>query len=332
MDVPTLQWAECLVRVVTDGVLGAWHGSWHSVRIRRMGPAGGYELWVVETRRKRWAEIGISAPPRPTQGTEYITPGRPLSVPRAYVFRFPIPIHSLHIIFSDTRSSLSVVTFSSERPIQPSNMQTTFVLASLAGSALANHFMAPHHLKRDLQARQTGLPDLGDIPEISDECQSAGLSVLASLPTPPPEIVSAEMKNPQTGDPCDFTAPASLRDEYESYGSSVISWASKNEDKISKALSACSDIASMATDLVAVCTSNAAAPSKTTGGAASSDKTPESDSGDSSSNSGKDKNKDKSGDDSSSETPSPTPSEGAAPRATGMAFAGLAMGLVAAAL
>ncbi|UNI16857.1 hypothetical protein JDV02_003254 [Purpureocillium takamizusanense] len=93
------------------------------------------------------------------------------------------------------------------------------------------------------------------------ECQSAVISAGTSIPTPPPEVLSAIQANTQTADPCKFSTPASLSKEFASYSSQLESWASKNKDILTK----CSALASLNTISAASC--------KATGAAASTSKT-----------------------------------------------------------
>ncbi|RDA96189.1 hypothetical protein CP533_1681 [Ophiocordyceps camponoti-saundersi (nom. inval.)] len=119
------------------------------------------------------------------------------------------------------------------------------------------------HLK-PLHPRQTGTSISGGGGEVSQECFAAAESVFSSIPSPPPEIRSAIMRDMPTN-PCDFTTPASLTSQFSSYSSVLASWASANENK----LSACSAMTTMSafTD----CSRKAAAtsaPSSTTDAAA----------------------------------------------------------------
>ncbi|KAG8669412.1 hypothetical protein FPOAC2_08740 [Fusarium poae] len=138
-------------------------------------------------------------------------------------------------------------------------MQSIVIASLLATAVSANvNFMANPIMKRGaLEARQTGLPSLGDI---SEECQSAVLDIAQGVPTPAPEIVSDLLENPQT-DPCSFSTPASLSSEYGAYSSSIIAWYAKNQDDIMSAVKECPELAELAS-LVPVCEASAtAAPS-----------------------------------------------------------------------
>jgi hypothetical protein len=129
--------------------------------------------------------------------------------------------------------------------------------------------MAHPIMKRGaLEARQTGLPSLGDI---SEECQSAVLDLAQGIPTPAPEIVSDLLENPQT-DPCSFSTPASLSSEYEAYSSSILSWYGKNQDDIMSAVKECPELSQFAS-LVPVCEATATAPATKVTSAGSSGNT-----------------------------------------------------------
>ncbi|KAF4583152.1 hypothetical protein GQ602_006296 [Ophiocordyceps camponoti-floridani] len=94
-----------------------------------------------------------------------------------------------------------------------------------------------------LQARGTILPRETATPTvsgISEECLMAAESVLGTAPSPPPDVQSAILKNPQTN-PCDFSTPQSLTSQFSSYSSLLASWASSNENK----LTACSDLSTL---------------------------------------------------------------------------------------
>ncbi|CEI69338.1 hypothetical protein FVEN_g3921 [Fusarium venenatum] len=135
-------------------------------------------------------------------------------------------------------------------------MQSIVIASLLATAVSANvNFMANPIMKRGaLEARQTGLPSLGDI---SEECQSAVIDIAQGVPTPAPEIVSDLLENPQT-DPCSFSTPASLSSEYGAYSSSIIAWYAKNQDDIMSAVKECPELAELAS-LVPVCEASATA-------------------------------------------------------------------------
>ncbi|GKU04765.1 infection structure specific protein [Fusarium langsethiae] len=139
-------------------------------------------------------------------------------------------------------------------------MQSIVIASLLATAVSANvNFMANPIMKRGaLEARQTGLPSLGDI---SEECQSAVLDIAQGVPTPGPKIVSDLLENPQT-DPCSFSTPASLSSEYEAYSSSIIAWYGKNQDDIMSAVKECPELAELAS-LVPVCEASATAGAST---------------------------------------------------------------------
>lgn len=131
--------------------------------------------------------------------------------------------------------------------------------ALLATAASAN-FMAHQEMKRELlQPRQTATePSVGGI---STECQTALLDIYSSLPSPPAEILSDAVQNPQT-DPCSFSTPASLSKQYASYSSEVVSWYSQNQKEIGSVLSECPVLSQYAT-MVPVCETGAGSPKAT---------------------------------------------------------------------
>lgn len=122
------------------------------------------------------------------------------------------------------------------------------LIAAVAGAAAATN-IHPERVRRDILARQTDLPDYS-----SDPCMKALATVYASAPTPPPEIVSYEMTAPPQTDPCSITVPAELSAEYSSYTSQILSWVGANSASIESALSQCSTLTDMATE-IPVCTS-----------------------------------------------------------------------------
>jgi hypothetical protein len=202
-------------------------------------------------------------------------------------------------------------------------MQTTFVLASLAGSALAGHVLnAAPILKRDLESLQPRQTDSSG--SDTGACESAALDLLTSLPTPGPKIQSDAINNPQTGDPCSFSTPSSLSSDYSSYSEDLMSWYSDHKDDLQSVFSACSDLASLGGDVIDVCSTElpdglgGSEATKTTDSSSSESTSEDSDSS---------SNTASSEDDNSTET-----STGGAPRATGMAVAGLAAGIMAAVL
>lgn len=128
-------------------------------------------------------------------------------------------------------------------------MYSKIILTGLLATAVSasSNPMAHAEMKREiLQPRQTDVTG-----GISTECQTALLEVYSSLPSPPPEILSDAIENPQT-DPCSFSTPASLSEEYASYQSEVLSWYSENEDEIQSVLEECPILSQYAT-MVPVC-------------------------------------------------------------------------------
>ncbi|KAK2616321.1 hypothetical protein QQS21_000755 [Conoideocrella luteorostrata] len=90
-------------------------------------------------------------------------------------------------------------------------MQTKIVLAALAGTALASNV-------QNLQARQT-----------ADAC----LSIVQTIPTPPPAVQSALVQNAHTN-LCSFSVPSSLSKDWASYTSAQSSWYKANQNELTK--------------------------------------------------------------------------------------------------
>ncbi|KAI5465013.1 hypothetical protein BGZ63DRAFT_421993 [Mariannaea sp. PMI_226] len=127
-------------------------------------------------------------------------------------------------------------------------MQSKIVLATtlLAAVVSADNFMLHPQARRDLEARATSTTD------DALSCANAILSVYSDVPTPPADIVSDLLDNPQT-DPCHFTIPASLSKEYSSYSKEVMSWYDDHSKAIESALSQCPSASSYA-NMVPSCT------------------------------------------------------------------------------
>lgn len=102
------------------------------------------------------------------------------------------------------------------------------------------------------------------------KCASEALSIVSSLPTPPPAIVSDLTEHPQTN-PCKISVASSLSADYSSYEDKVLSWFSSHKDELTSLASECSALASY-TSLVPVCSNSllaaAGASGATTTGAA----------------------------------------------------------------
>ncbi|KAF6826565.1 infection structure specific protein [Colletotrichum plurivorum] len=122
------------------------------------------------------------------------------------------------------------------------------LIAAMAGAAVATD-IHPERVRRDILARQTDLPNMS-----ADPCLSALATVYANAPTPPPKIMSYEMTAPPQTDACSVTVPAELSAEYSSYTSQILSWVGANSASIESALSMCSTLTDMATE-IPVCTS-----------------------------------------------------------------------------
>ncbi|KAI9152226.1 hypothetical protein HJFPF1_09453 [Paramyrothecium foliicola] len=208
-------------------------------------------------------------------------------------------------------------------------MYTSLVFASLAASAAASaNLMALPQVKRGLSPRQTeSLP----LPT-NAECATAAISLLGSLPTPPPAIVSDVATNPQT-DPCSFNTPSALTSEYSSYSSELLSWVSANEGDLSSVLSQCPELSSYASQ-VPICSTAypalANATATTPGGSSATESSGSDSTGAAGSDASGGSGSDATGSDGSSATPT---GESGASRQTGAAlFALAAAGLVAIAL
>ncbi|KAH7134587.1 hypothetical protein B0J13DRAFT_84957 [Dactylonectria estremocensis] len=207
-------------------------------------------------------------------------------------------------------------------------MQSKILVSSLMVSAVTatSGFMAAYpHVKREIEARatsaytyMTAVPTTGIY---SPECQTAVLDLYDDVPMPPSDIVSDLLENPQT-DPCDFTTPASLSDEYASYTSEVSSWFEEHKDEFSSAIKDCPALTEY--------TSGFACPtgSSSSNSDDNSDSSDSSDSGSSgSSGSGSSDATATDGSNDASETTSSNDSKttGAASRLTGMGYAAVAV-------
>ncbi|OHF00458.1 infection structure specific protein [Colletotrichum orchidophilum] len=141
----------------------------------------------------------------------------------------------------------------------------TALIAALAGSATAIIDIRPNRIRRDVLPSQTELS--------ADPCLNALGTVYANAPTAPPKILSYEMTAPPQTDPCSVTVPADLSADYSSYTSEVLSWVDANSASIASALSFCSTLTDLETE-IPVCTatrsvaaaSGSSAPKTTAGG------------------------------------------------------------------
>lgn len=150
-------------------------------------------------------------------------------------------------------------------------MQSKIILATslLATVASADNFMVHPQMRRDLEARATATQT-----SIFDSCEQAILSAYSDVPTPPADIISDALNNPQT-DPCHFSTPASLSKEYKSYSSEIMSWYSDHSKDIADALSSCPTLSNYAT-IVPTCdkgSKNSEATATATSGSNSADST-----------------------------------------------------------
>lgn len=214
-------------------------------------------------------------------------------------------------------------------------MRTALVLTSVSafiGSACAVVDIDHPILQRDVNAllpRATGVTDA-----VSSKCQSALSEILSSVPTPPPKLVSAETKEGSSvTDPCSYHPPSSISKEYSSYTSEVLSWYSKHSKEVDAAFKVCTELKSLATGVVRLCSTDSNVPTALLA-AATSTGTEHSDHS-TSTETGKHSTETKSKESTetgSTAAGSSSSSTGAAPRETGMALAAIAAGLVAAAL
>jgi hypothetical protein len=135
-------------------------------------------------------------------------------------------------------------------------MRSAIAILSLAASASAALDV------RALLPRATGISNSD-----ASKCASEALSIVSSLPTPPPAIVSDLTEHPQT-DPCKLSVASSLSADYSSYEAKVLSWFSSHKDELTSLASDCSALASY-TSLVPVCSNSLLAAAGATGTATS---------------------------------------------------------------
>ncbi|KAL2201928.1 hypothetical protein CC79DRAFT_1326726 [Sarocladium strictum] len=219
-------------------------------------------------------------------------------------------------------------------------MRTALALTSVTafiGSACAVVDIAHPILQRDVNAllpRATGVTDA-----VSSKCQSALSEILSSVPTPPPQLVSAETKEASSmTNPCSYQPPSSISKEYSSYTSEVLSWYSKHSKEVDAAFKVCTELKSLATGLVHICSTDSGVPTALLAAATStgSDHSTGTETSKHSTETGKHstetgKHSTETGS-TAAASGSSSSSTGAAPRETGMALAAIAAGLVAAAL
>jgi hypothetical protein len=160
-------------------------------------------------------------------------------------------------------------------------MYTKIAVLALVASATAtvNYDIVahgPHAQKRniELMARQTAQPS-GTLGTSGPEqtCLDVLSSVeplLATVPTPPPAIVSWESSATFT-DICSVSIPASLDGPFSTYESQVLSWYDANSAAFQSLISACSALTSgIDTSTPAVCTGGVAGGSGGSGAAGGS--------------------------------------------------------------
>ncbi|KAL7800318.1 hypothetical protein V8C37DRAFT_364856 [Trichoderma ceciliae] len=135
---------------------------------------------------------------------------------------------------------------------------TAILLTFAASASAAVDFMAIPHVRRELNIlpRATAVNDAG-------QCASEALSIVKSMPTPPPQLVSDLAEHPQT-DPCHFSIPQSLSAEYSSYEVEISSWFSGHKAELTSLASDCSILSSY-TSLVNVCSTGGGSGSGSSG-------------------------------------------------------------------
>ncbi|KAL6856770.1 hypothetical protein J3F83DRAFT_718071 [Trichoderma novae-zelandiae] len=148
-----------------------------------------------------------------------------------------------------------------------SNKALLLLTLATSASAAVNYMAIPQI--RDLLPKPTPVANNNLARDANDDakCASQALDLLQSIPTPPPAVLSDFAKHPQQTDPCKFSIPASLSDDYSSYSSEVLSWFTGHEAELTSLAAQCSAAQSY-TNLVNVCTdgvSSGSAASKPTG-------------------------------------------------------------------
>ncbi|KAL6851375.1 hypothetical protein ACO1O0_008503 [Amphichorda felina] len=124
-----------------------------------------------------------------------------------------------------------------------------FLSAIVAAISLVDALEDDPMMKRALvEARQTnGLPNL------EPSCTSALKGLVDTLPTPPPDLITAFGGG--QNDPCTATVPDTLSSDFSSYSSEVGSWFTQHSQSISSALSKCHVLSQYATKLPVCATS-----------------------------------------------------------------------------
>lgn len=112
---------------------------------------------------------------------------------------------------------------------------TALTLLALAASASAFDYRPllnrAYAVNRDLVASPT-------LSATASQCVDEWMSLLSSLPTPPPEVVSYEETATETN-PCSFTVPSSLSSAYSSYESVASSWYTAHSSELTSFFSQC---------------------------------------------------------------------------------------------
>ncbi|KAH8169117.1 hypothetical protein LIA77_11243 [Sarocladium implicatum] len=187
-------------------------------------------------------------------------------------------------------------------------MRSILLLSILAGAAFAE--MDLQLLQRDISnllPRETKISG-----SIASKCQSALSDIVSHLPTPAPQLVSAESKlmSGSNTDPCSFSPPSSLSKVYSVYTSELFKWYSSHSHEVDAAFKVCTDLKATAASLLKVCSTDSNVPTALRAAATTS------------------------GSSGSGSSESSSTSKGAAPRETGMAIAAgaAALGVLAVAL
>ncbi|KJZ76652.1 hypothetical protein HIM_03988 [Hirsutella minnesotensis 3608] len=110
---------------------------------------------------------------------------------------------------------------------------TLAVLAAFVAASSAANVDIP---MAAIVARQESPNPTHTVKALNPACKS----VLVTMPTPPPALISevkSQFMSRKIKNPCDFSTPASLKDQVASYTSAVSVWGGENKDKITGACS-----------------------------------------------------------------------------------------------
>lgn len=131
-------------------------------------------------------------------------------------------------------------------------LATVFSASAVVATSLHGHL----EMKRALEARQSSGSGSGNDDDDDNTnataCLTAVISLLSSVPTPPPALISA-FTSANIDDACSFTPPPSLAAPYSSYVSAVSSWYGANGDRVSSALKDCPGVGDSLDNLDATC-------------------------------------------------------------------------------